>query len=231
MSDFGKIAFGLRIGGMIDPSFFWCWTRFLLSGKKRLDDGVLNPAVGLPHGPACNVLVGWFLRTGCDSLMFIDDDMEFTPEAIDRLRSNDYGYDIMSCMYVCRKGRHVPLVIKGRHPDTQQPRIADYKDIKGVVPVQYVGLGGVIVKRWVSEELMKLYADTPPFAFDPTRGEDGRFCDDARMLGAKIAVNTDVRFGHRLTVAAYWNKEAQELAYSENDYGMSLAREQQEKEE
>lgn len=227
MADFGKLAIGVRVGGMVDPSFFWCWTHLLRSGKLREGDGILNPAVGLPHAAACNVLVNNFLMSGCDSLMFIDDDMEFIPEAIDRLRADDHGFDILAALYCCRRGKHTPIVLNGLDVETGRAKVADYKDIKGVMPVRFIGFGGVIIKRWVIEELLKYCKDEPLFTFDSRMGEDGKFCHDASKIGAKIGVNTDVRFGHRITVAAYWNKENQGLDFSENDYGFRLATEKE----
>jgi hypothetical protein len=159
--------------------------------------------------------------------MLVDDDMEFTPDAVDCLRSNDYGYDVMSCLCVTRKRSHVPLVITGRNPETLRPQLAKHEDIRGVVPVEYVGFGGVIIKRWVLEKVQALYHPNPAFAFDELRGEDGRFSDDVRRVGGKIAVNTDVKFGHRTSVALYWNKEAQALDFSENDYGLGIMQEEQ----
>jgi hypothetical protein len=224
MADFGKLAFGVRVADRVDASFFWCWSHLLTSGKIRKGDKVLRPAVGLPHGPACCILLQWFLRTDCDALLFVDDDMEFTPEAIERLRSDDHGFDVVSSLCVTRRAPHAPIVLSTFNAELGRPVRFSGADIaaKGVIEVGYVGFGGVIVKRWVLERLAKDRPDEPVFRFDPKRGEDGQFSDDARAVGARLAVNTDVRFGHRATVALYWNKEAQAVDFAENDYGMGI---------
>ena len=226
MADFGKLAFGIRVGHAVDPSFFWCWTMLLRSGKMRDGDCVLNPAVGLPHAPACTILLGWFLQSGADALMLLDDDMEFTPDAVERLRSDDFGFDVMSALYVTRKRPHVPIVVTGYDDATSRPKLANFASIKGIMPVDYVGFGMTIVKRKILEDLQALYPGQSPFAFDAQRGEDGRFCDDVRRVGGRIGLNTDVRIGHRTSVALYWNKEARDLEFSENDYGLGLARDE-----
>jgi hypothetical protein len=220
MQSFGNIAFGVRIGGMVDPSFFHSWTRFIRSDAFGKEDALLNPPVGFPHGPACHILASLFLETNCDSMMFIDDDMEFTPQGISELRRDDCGKDVLSCLYACRKPPHRPLAVVDLE-ECGRPIIASNETIarETVVPVKYVGFGGVIIKRWVIEELAKKYGNAPMFEFG-IRGEDGRFCDDARGFGAEIAVKTSVRFGHRVTVAAYWNSEAGDLEFNENDYGL-----------
>lgn len=230
MSDFGTMAVGVRIGNAVDPSFFFSWTMLLRSGKLRPGDKILNPAVGLPHGPAANILIGWFLQSGCDSLLFLDDDMEFSPAAIDTLRSDDHGFDAMSCLYVTRKRNHTPIVVTGWSEEHCKPKLAKFEDIKGVMPVEYIGMGGLIVKRWVIEKILDRWPERPLIVFDPYRGEDGRFAEDIRAVGGKIGVNTNVRFGHRTTVALYWNPEAQDLDYAENDYGLSILRQREAKE-
>jgi hypothetical protein len=224
---FGTIAFGVRIGGLVDPSFFYCWSMLLRSSSFRTGDVMLNPSVGLPHGPACNMLLEWFYRSDCDSLMLLDDDMEFTPDAIDRLRSDDYGYDIISGLCVTRKVQHVPIVITGRDPVTNMVQVAKRDEIKNVMPVAYAGFGAIIIKRWVLQKMLEARPGEQLFYFDPRLGEDGRFCEDARAVGARIGCNTGVRFGHRTTVALYWNTEAQAVDFSENDYGFSVLREKE----
>ena len=229
MADFGKIALGVRVGKHVDASFFFCWTSLLRSRVLRPHDVVLNPAVGLPHCMAANVLTAHFMATACDALLFLDDDMEFNPQAIDVLRGDDHGFDVVSCLAVTRKPMHAPIVMIGNDADTGKPVPAPADEIEGVVPVKYVGLAGTLVKRWVLEEVSKLYVTEPPFRFNPNLGEDGQFSADAESVGAKLAVNCNVRFGHRVEMALYWNTKARRLDFSENDFGMASVINQEEK--
>jgi hypothetical protein len=102
--------------------------------------------------------------------------------------------------------------------------LAPYDQIKGIVPVVASGFGGILIKRWVIETVLKGYQQQgePPFSHESKMGEDFRFCHDARGQGATIAVNCDVLFGHRATFAMYWNKETQVLDCTENDYGLAI---------
>ena len=220
MADFGSIAIGTRIGRHVDASFFHCWTGLLRSTVMRPGDVVLNPAVGVPHCVGCCIIASHFLATPCDALLFLDDDMEFWANQVATLRSDDHGFDVLSCLYVTRKGSHSPLVLAGDPKDGRPTRVPT-EQIKGVVPVKYVGFGGLLVKRWVIAAVVEKYNGQSPFWFDQALGEDGRFSVDAAEAGAKIAVNCDVRFGHRVEMALSWNVDKHRLDFAENDFGMT----------
>jgi hypothetical protein len=208
MSNWGKIAIGTRLGH-IDPAFFVSWTALLLAGL-RPGDRVLNPAVGLPHSCACDFLCNQFIDTDCDSLLFVDDDMQFTPADLEQLRSSGHEYDILSALYCCRRMPHRPIVLDGVGPCGDDGKVRPLrvaKELRGVMPVLMSGLGFTLIKRWVIREVQKQNAPHI-FVFDPDEGEDGHFCQQARDAGAKVAVNTDVCIGHRVSKTVYFEDGA-----------------------
>jgi hypothetical protein len=223
IAGFGNIGYGIRVQ-QIDNSFFWCWSRQLLwNADHRKLDTVLRPATEWPHAPAMNILLHWFLNSPADSLLSIDDDMEWEPPVIEILRATP-GADVVMPLTCCRRAPHNPLVLGEWDLNAGHPTMIDAAVIAkgGIIPVRYVGLGFTLIKRWVLEKLVEKNHGEPPFIFDAFRAEDGKFSEDARAVGAKLAVNTDVRVGHRYTAAAYWNKEEGCVDHSENDYGRSL---------
>jgi hypothetical protein len=222
-AEWGNIAVGVRVGREVDASFFWCWSRYILSKARREKDAVLNFAVEMPHSLAMNTLLHWFLRSDSDSLLVLDDDMEFTPDSFDRLRLTP-GCDVATALMCCRRGAHGPLVLGPWDEVNNKPTRVPDEDIRGIVNVHYVGFGFTLIKRWVLEAIAAK-AETeghPTFVFDVKKAEDGRFSDDARFVGARMCVNTNVRVGHRFKAAVYWNKKDGCLDFSENDFGVSL---------
>lgn len=199
----GKLAFGVRYTRG-DPAFFWSWTRLMLAGR-RVGDVTLHPAISMPHAVAANYLVWAFLESAADSLLFLDDDMEFDHTTVEALRESGREFDVLSALYTTRRAPHVPLVLIGFDRETKKPnRKATFA---GIEPVDFVGLGMTLIRRELLERMMTdTRQDGGPFAWAASEGEDGHFCRLAReKYGARLAVNCDVSIGHRVTATARWS--------------------------
>jgi hypothetical protein len=200
MDGFGKVAVGIRLTRPY-PAFFHSWSRMLMGGM-RPGDQYLEPSIDLPHAGACNRLVEQFLAGTCDSLLFMDDDHIFTPDTLERLRRSP-DCDIVYPLVCCRRGQFQPFVmcdVKG-----EANRVSTVLDAAGMMPVDYVGLGFTLIKRDIIEGVVKMHGTHDVFCFDPAYGEDGNFCRDARMVGARIAVNADILVGHLVVMNLLWD--------------------------
>jgi hypothetical protein len=198
MDGFGKVAIGVRVGHAPNAAFFCCWTRLLLDGLDA-GDVVLPPAMHLPHAVAANALVGEFLdKTECDSLLFLDDDMTFAPDALRRLRQPN-GWAVMSALYATRRAPYTPIAFV-RNPeftdDASKMTEVD-PSAGGIVTVDLVGLGFTIIRR--------PYLRHNIFEWSNGLGEDGKFCRDAQEAGGLIGCNLDVICGHRTEISVYCN--------------------------
>ena len=211
-SSFGKVAFGVRTGSGPTPAFFHCWTRFLCEGGSRPGDVVLAPVSGLAHHIAAQGVALQFLKTNCDSVLYLDDDMTFTTEEINLLRDDPEHkkYDIING--VCIMGGH-PFnpVIKQRSKDDQgregwiNPTDID-EDI--VLDVDAVGLAFTLIRRHVFDLIKtELADDAYYFQWGANgTGEDIFFSSMAKGLGLKVGVTTKVRPGHMVEFEATYKK-------------------------
>ena len=197
----GKIAIALRIGTAPDPAFFMAWTRLMRDGL-RPGDVVLHPAIGMPHSCACNFLASAFLGTGCDSILFIDDDMVFDCAALDRLRDTPTHHDILAGLYTTRRPPVRPIVLD-KEGDRIRPRALN--QCVGILDCDVVGLGFTLFSRAVVEHAAKGRGPDGIFVWDNALGEDGAFCLAAGAAGFRVGVNCAVIVGHRVTYTSRWS--------------------------
>jgi hypothetical protein len=199
MTDFGKVAVGVRIGVAPRPAFFVCWTRLVQTGLEP-GDVVMDPAIGLPHAPAANALVARFLETDCDSLLFVDDDMVFDPDALRKLRADDGGHGMVGALYATRRRPYTPIAWRLAPNDEDPDHMVEIEPHGvGIMRVDLLGLGFTLIRRrWLSLNC---------FEWSNRRGEDGEFCKRLRESGGTIGCNLGVRPGHRAEISVYCKLE------------------------
>lgn len=150
-----------------------------------------------------NAIVRRFLaEPGLTHLLFIDSDMVFERDTLDRLlfadapivsglcfgqRYHDNGLSFFTVMF--------------RRDDSGFYRVEDYPDNQ-VIDVDAVGAACLLIRREVLEDLEELHPDPWPwFAEEATpdggiHSEDITFCLRARAAGWPVQVHTGVKLGH-----------------------------------
>lgn len=206
--DFGTIGIGV-------PYFrasyeFFRWWSWLLVGGLRPGDMLLNDddvPGEMPIPLAHNALVAQFLRYPMlDTLCIVEDDHCGQQDAIDRLRDkpDNWQYDIVCASYVNRRGQ--PVMV-GANFTTNEPNAYGEVEVElrpfdvaetGTQPYDVAALGLVLIRRWVLEAMQgdKPAADTFWFDWRGRNSQDMQFYWQAKMLGAKTAVDRDVQLGH-----------------------------------
>lgn len=151
---------------------------------------------------ARNNLVKQFLETEYEKLMFIDADIEFTPEDVCELWN--MKTDIAVGVYPMKK-LNAPYAawVDGK-------LVKDLDQFKEPVKVDYAGTGFMMVHRRVFERL-KIHSPEknheegtgPSHAWFDPRVEDGiylsedyAFCKDARAIGFNVHMDPTVRLIH-----------------------------------
>lgn len=132
---------------------------------------------------------------GFTHLLFIDSDMIFPDDAIDRLLSLET--DIATGVYYGRKGKHEPQVYKKVKPrglfgtSGTAERITDPK---GVFDIEACGMGLCLIKT----ACIKAVIDRYIAPFEPIKGlgEDFSFCYRAHKLGFKAKADARFEVGH-----------------------------------
>jgi hypothetical protein len=210
-------------GRSFSGRFLECWTRLF---AWCLNNGI-QPVLSRRY--SCNI---YYVRTMClggdvsrgkdqkpfdgkcqyDFCMWIDSDIVFTPAHFEKLLR--HRRDIVSGLYLMENGKEYATV---QNWDEQffsaqgHFRFLTPGDLEGnnaaegesgLLPVDYTGMGFMLVKRGVFESL-----EYPWFRpIEKTIGsmtdfttEDVSFCLQARERGYEVLVDTTVRVGHEKT--------------------------------
>lgn len=145
-----------------------------------------------------------------DWLMFIDDDMVFTPHDILQLLEDmdEHDLDIVGGLCFRRTEPHQPTLYMRESPTAGRYSFLERWD-SDLVEVDATGMAFVVIRKRVFEKIAAAHGETfPSFeerqATDPPEyfrwygriGEDLRFCQDAKDAGCRIFVDTRVKIGH-----------------------------------
>jgi len=167
------------------------------SSQKTIPVQLMFQPFSSPIDHARNDIVRRFLDTDCTHLMMIDDDIVPPLEALERLLFHDQ--DIIGA--IC------PLIGPDKHGGLRVSWNAYgkdkgiYDDIEddcdaGLLPVDAVGTGCIMIKRHVFEDGKLLFKTV----FDDTgikwQGEDINFCEEAKNLGAHVFADFKLKCKH-----------------------------------
>lgn len=212
MTDFGRIAVGCRLNKHPEPAFFAAWTGLIVEALRD-GDVVLAPSAYSPAHWAADFLARQFLKSECDTLLMIDDDMEFPTDALERLRANEasFGYDIVFALCTTRELPPVPVLLRLAE---EQPgngcekfdRITRFH-LGRVIPVDTVGLAFTLIRRRVFERMLAPGGIDETYFFNYGYGretDDTPFCRRARQLGFTLAVDTAVHIDHIAAISLGW---------------------------
>ena len=142
-----------------------------------------------------------------DYLMWIDSDILFTPEQFERLLHRDR--DIIAGLYRMEGGDSYAAVENWdenyfeRNGTFRFLAPTDIKGMKEPIPVSYIGMGFMLVKKGVFEKmeypwfrpLKKNIGHLVDFTM-----EDTSFCLQARERGFEVLADPTVILGHEKTV-------------------------------
>lgn len=143
-----------------------------------------------------NKIVQDFLATDYDYLLMIDDDI-IPPFNI--LNLADFQKDIVSALtFMYQRNTVAPLILKRNREGSYN--IMDFKGYEGLVKVDTVGTGCVMLSRKVLETIKAPFNDV--FDEDGVRkfGLDIAFGQRAKAAGFKIYLHLDYPCGHKVNM-------------------------------
>ncbi len=175
------------------------------------------------------------LRDGFQELLWIDADIAFSPEAVDRLRS--HGLPVICGIYA-KKGENQRSFACKFPPGTS---VVGFGKAGGLIELSFAGTGFLLTRREVyqtMQEHLRLPVCNERFGpsmipfFQPTvipdgqsswyLGEDYSFSHRARECGYKIMADTTVRLGHVGSYAFGWEETGSERTrYDSYDFYIS----------
>lgn len=157
---------------------------------------------------ARNTSVAKFMASDYDVLMFIDADIEFKSEDVQKLWNLDK--EVSCAAYpMKRPGSDVTAWKDGK--------LVKLDDLEGPTPVDYAGTGFLMIKRNVFKRMQFTHKDSAHteghvgqvFDIFPTRvsegetwqdryyvSEDYAFCENWRNMGGEIILEPSIRLGH-----------------------------------
>lgn len=151
---------------------------------------------------ARNKCVQTFLATDFEYLMFIDGDIEFTPDDVGKLLN--LNTDIAVGVYpMKKKGAPYAAWVEGK--------LVDSLDVYSEpVSVDYAGTGFMLIKRRVFEKIRERWPELTykddkgdnyqwfdwPIVDDVELSEDYSFCQKWRDLGGEVVMDPSIRLKH-----------------------------------
>jgi len=149
---------------------------------------------GMNTVSARNKIVYRAIEKGYDYLFFMDSDMTFPPDTLDRLLN--HNKDIVGGFYVRKKKGFLPNAFKlGFHENgkVMTEFVTDFREVEAI------GTGCLLIKTDVFKNI-----ETPWFHYKPTLGspdhhmvtEDIVFCENAKKAGYKIYCDGTIACGH-----------------------------------
>lgn len=131
------------------------------------------------------------LNNGCSHLLFIDDDMVFPPDTLERLLNREK--DIVGVIYHSRMFPPTPVIV------LEDGSVKEVKEInEEMVKCQHVGTGVLLIKTEVFKKIHRPWflADTYLETGMTRIGEDAWFCQQARKAGYEIWCDTTIDIKH-----------------------------------
>ena len=171
---------------------------------------------------ARSILASWACDEGYLETLWVDSDVVFTPDDVERIRSHDQPF--VAGLYV-KKGKPE---FAGMFQHEQEVQFGAHG---GLVEMEYVGMGFTLVKTEVYHRIArKLRLPKCGGGYDPTRkitpyfiptvvlrpvpngppeysylSEDYSLCHRARLSGYKIMADTAIKLGHLATTPRTWD--------------------------
>ena len=150
---------------------------------------------------ARNRLARKAVEEGFDRVLWLDSDMVFDPDFMERLSKRlDEGCEFVCGLYVTRRNPIAPVIYKAcgsyekdGHPNPFAEIYTDYpKD--SLFEISACGFGGVMMTTALIQKLIDEFGS--PFSPILGFGEDLSFCCKAVKLGTKLWCDSSVKMSH-----------------------------------
>ena len=145
---------------------------------------------------ARNMLAAEALDTGADRILWLDSDMVFGVDLMQRLAEDmDDGRDIVSGLCFRRRFPMAPIISREVDRDGVKA-LQVYEDYPQdqVFEVAAFGFGACMMSREVLKNVWDKYGS--PFYPINGHGEDFSFCERAKSLGYRLYCDSRIKVGH-----------------------------------
>lgn len=192
--------------GKVDTPFFRSWTDMVIYSQARgIQIDYATSESSLVYD-ARNQLAKKAVEEGYDRIMWIDTDMTFEPDILEKLSADmDEGLDYVAALFYGRKRPFWPCIYsetgyRELEDKTFLPYATKIKDYPRdqLFEVEASGAGAFMV----SVDLVKRISERFGLPFSPIIGfgEDLSFCRRAKELGSKLYCDSRIKVGHIGTI-------------------------------
>lgn len=171
----------------------------------------LNKVGEVQYGIACssliydsrNNLVKRAIEDGFDRILWLDSDMDFQPDLLQRLSADlDEGREFVCGLFFKRKAPISPCIysemgyIKNENNGTVSPIAVSYDDYPrdSIFEISASGFAAVLMTTDLAKRVWEQCG--APFSPQLGFGEDLTFCGRAKQAGAKLWCDSRVKVGH-----------------------------------
>lgn len=136
------------------------------------------------------------ISSDADYVLWLDSDMIFSPDTMERLMKHMETYDIVTGLYFRRRSPFSPVIFKRLHLEGEVCLFEDYTEYPSdrVFEVEGMGFGCVMMKTEVLLSVFARYKNC--FTMMGRNGEDVSFSMRARNCGYKIMCDPTIKCGH-----------------------------------
>ena len=143
-------------------------------------------------------LIAEAIATEADRILFLDSDMVFKPDLMERLATDlDEGRDFVSALYFRRTFPVNPVLLKTAEIYNGERHTVLYDDYPkdAIFPVDGCGFGAVMMTTGLVRDVLKKFKH--PFTpIAGAFGEDISFCWRARQTGYTLYCDSRIKVGH-----------------------------------
>lgn len=172
----------------------YSWTAQCLANLRHVGECKTEYIIRMQVDMARNVLAQKAVEGGYDRILWIDSDMTFEPDMMERLSDDlDAGWDMVTGLYFKRTFPLEPVIyshIEEAKADTYWEYPQDQ-----LFPVAGCGFGGVLMKTDILRDLKD-----PPFLPFLHLSEDLSFCVRMAAHDRRMACDSRVKLGHMGTI-------------------------------
>jgi len=178
------------------------WKDFIL--LRRVGEAKFGTVQGTLLHDTRNSFAGEAIREGYDRVLWIDDDMRFTPDLMERMMADmDSGMEYVSALAFKRVYPTSPVIYSAFTPIPEAPGLyrpepmMDYPP-DSVFEIAASGFGCVMTSTALLKRVWDEYG--PPFAYHANLGEDLSFCLRVKQMGIPMYCDSRIKVGHIGTV-------------------------------
>lgn len=145
-----------------------------------------------------NKLAQEALDEGVDRVLWLDSDMQFKPDLMERLAADmDDGRDYVSALFFTRRFPMAPCFYKTVRINGNKGTVVPYTDYPRdkIFRVDGTGFGAVMISTKLLRDVADKYGG-PFFPIPGVFGEDISFCWRAKQLGYKLYCDSRIKVAH-----------------------------------